>query len=92
MKALVVIIAATAILIIWRFICQKLDYLQARYEAYRVIRNIERAARKEFIRVFGGIPKQTRKGIKLGKHLFKNEKELADYMEQCLINEKGGEK
>ena len=92
MKALVVIIVAIATIIVWRFICRILDNLQARYEAYRVIRKLERAARKDFIRVFGGIPKKTRKGIKVGKRLFKTEQDFELYMKKCLMEEQGGEK
>lgn len=84
MKLLAIITTICLVILTWVVVARQIDKFQDKCEHLWHEHRIKRAMMREFKKVFGGIPKKTKHGIKVGKMIFKNENDFDRYMMTCI--------
>ena len=92
LKLISIILITIALVFLWAqwwfFPTKWEQHVQMRMEYRKFMRGLERAFKREVKRILGGLPKQTRKGIRVGKHLYTQE-EFVIYAKKCLADKEG---
>ena len=71
----------------WFFPSKWEQQLQMRIEYRKFTRKLERAFKCEIKRILGGLPRQTRNGIRVGKRVFKDRNDFSNYCRKCFVEE-----